>query len=143
MRPTAVLAIAALALGACTSPSPTDPRPAPPATAPAASPPITLPADYRTTALSAIASRLHTSTEALRTDLAAPSAILMTLAKPLGLAEDQLAATLRSALTDTGQTEVRSGTWTQSQAAQVNAYWSAEPDPVMITQITQWYRTNG
>jgi hypothetical protein len=139
MRPVAVLAIAALTLGACTSTPPAAPPP-PPATAPAATPPITLPADYRTTARSAIATRLHTTIDALRTDLAAPSMTLMTIAKPLGLAEDQLAGALRSALTDTGQTEVRSGTWTPSQAAQVNAYWAAETDPVLITQISQWYR---
>jgi hypothetical protein len=105
------------------------------------SPPFTLSDAYRSEALSRIATALHKTDDQIRDDLQRqPTATLMTLAKPQGLAQDQLAASIRAALTAAGESQVRSGTWPPSQAAQLRAFWSAQPDPAIITQVSQWFR---
>jgi hypothetical protein len=144
VRRVVVIAVAALACsvaGCGSSGDPVGRQPPPAVTAAPLSPPITLTNGYRSDALSRIASALHETSEQIRSYLRAqPSATLMTLAKPAGLSQDQLAAAIRAALTAAGQSQIRSGTWTPSQAAQLATFWSAQPDPAVITQVSQWFR---
>jgi hypothetical protein len=137
----AVSIAAALALGACGPVAGPAAGPLPAASVALPSPPVAIPGGYRDAALRSVAARLHTTVAALRSGLATtPAATLMTLAKPLGFAQDQLAATVRAGLTDATGAEVGSGSWTAMQAAQVSAFWRSIPDDALIAQVSQWCR---
>jgi hypothetical protein len=88
----------------------------------------------------AVASRLHLTRAAVASQLrAAPGSTLMNLAKPLGIAEDQLAAAIRRELNRTAGTAVQSGTWTSRQAGDEKRFWASQPAGSLITEISAWY----
>ena len=103
--------------------------------------PLTLDPDYQGAVMHDVATSLNRSTTQIRAQLAVqPGSTLMNVAKPLGVAEDALARNLRSALSSATATRVRSGAWTPSQATQLTSFWTAQPDPDLITRISQWFR---
>lgn len=118
-----------------------DQQPPPSVSAVVPTAPLSLGTDYTTAVTDAVATTLKLPAPQISTDLIAqPDATLMTLAKPTGVAQDSLAATIRSALSAATATQVRSGTWTPSQAAQLTTFWTAQTDPSLITRISQWFR---
>jgi hypothetical protein len=143
---TALLVLTAvLVLSACGSPrasTPTGQQRPPSVSAPALHPPLAIDASYRAAVTQALATSLKLGDAQIRTELGAdPNATLMGLAKPLGLAQDQLATTIRSALTAATAQKVHSSTWTPTQAAQLTSFWTAQTDPSVITQVSQWFHT--
>jgi hypothetical protein len=103
--------------------------------------PVSLGPDYQAAVTDVVATTMKLSTTRIKADLAAqPDSTLMNLAKPLGFAQDALAASIRSALSAATAAQVRSGTWTPSQAAQLTTFWTAQTDPSLITRISQWFR---
>jgi hypothetical protein len=117
--------------------------PAPPplvSSRPALVPPVTADTHYRHIVEARIAARLRLSTRAIRAQFRAdPGSTLMNLAKPLGLAEDQLAATVTAALNHAADAAVQSGTWTARQARDEKRFWKAQPVDSLITEISEWY----
>jgi hypothetical protein len=96
---------------------------------------------YRTAVEQQVATYLHLDIPQLRTQLRSdPEATLMVLAKPLGLAQDQLAAVVLSALNDATDAAVGSGTWTAQQATREKKFWKIQTWPALITEISRWLR---
>jgi hypothetical protein len=115
---------------------------APPAAARAPlSPPVAVSLEDRTAVEQQVAARMRLDPARIRAQLQAdPNATLMTAAKPLGLAQDQLAAIILAALNDRADTALRSGTWTAPQASQQKQFWTAQPQPDLIAEISRWFR---
>jgi hypothetical protein len=127
----------ALAAGACHGNQPVAPAPA----AAPLSPPVAAQADDRSAVCAQVAAGLHADpaqvTAALRAD---SNASLMTLAKPRGLAQDQLAELILAALRDRADARLRSRAWTAQQAEQDKQFWSAQPQPDLISEVSRWFR---
>lgn len=141
-----LVASTAGALTACgTSRPPTVAQtPAPVASAPRLHPPRTANLAYRRAVETDIARRLHTPLADLESQLrsqvrAAPGSTLMTLAKPLGFAQDQLGTIVLASLDDAADAAVRSGRWTPTGARKEKRYWTAQPAPSLITEVTRWF----
>ena len=134
------LAVAVTACGRGQSTTPGGVAP-PAATRAPLSPPAPVSLEDRTAVEQQVASRLHLDPAQVRAQLHAdPNATLMTLAKPLGLAQDQLGAIILAALNDRADTALRSGTWTAQQANQEKQFWTAQPLPDLIAEISRWFR---
>lgn len=145
-RATACLCAAAatvLALTGCGrdhSPAPNT-LPAPVASAAPLAPPLAPGPAYRAVVQERVGRRLNLSPQQARASLAAdPDATLMTLSKPLGTAQDALAATIVSALNEAADSAVRSGRWTPRQAAEEKRFWAAQPQPALISEVSRWFR---
>lgn len=116
------------------------PPPPPIASLRTVSPPVPLTARYRRQVEVAVATRLHLTRAAIRSQLrAAPGSTLMPLAKPAGLAEDQLAQTILRELNHATDAAVQSGTWTSRQARAEKRFWASQPAGNLITEISAWY----
>jgi hypothetical protein len=63
----------------------------------------------------------------------------MNLAKPTGMAEDQLALAIRDDLNRAADEAVQSGTWTPRQARDEKRFWASQSDGSLITEISAWY----
>jgi hypothetical protein len=124
--------------------SPVGEQPVPTASAPALQPPLAIGAKYRSAVVLAVATDLGLTSAQIRTDLLDhPDSTLMNLAKPRGLAQDQLAGRIRTALTAATAQQVRSAVWTHAQAAQLNQFGASQADPSLISQVSQWFRVGG
>jgi hypothetical protein len=87
-----------------------------------------------------IASRLHTSVAAIDQQLRSqPNSTLLNLAKPAGLAQDQLAAVITSALNNATTDAEQTGHLTVAQAVQLTHYWNSQSTPRLITEASYWY----
>jgi hypothetical protein len=112
---------------------------APSASSPALHPPIAVSASFQHDVEASIAGHLHSTLASLHTQLAAtPDSTLMNLAKPLGLAEDQLAAIVRSSMAGATDASVRTGRWSHAQGAREKRYWATCADPVLIAEVSHW-----
>ncbi|GAC1426241.1 MAG: hypothetical protein NVSMB62_23680 [Acidobacteriaceae bacterium] len=97
-------------------------------------------AGYRRQVEAAVATQLHLTRAAVTSQLrAAPGSTLMNLAKPLGIAEDQLALAIRDDLNHAADAAVQSGTWTSRQAEAEKRFWASQPPGSLITEISAWY----
>lgn len=138
-----LLALAAvLAVAACgTHQSATrNPQPSAVDSSPLA-PPMPLDADYRKAVEDGVAAALHSTPSQLSARLRAdPRLTLMNLAKPAGIAQDQLAAAILSALKDAADAEVRWGRWTAEQSNRETQYWNTQTQPGLISEVSRWLR---
>lgn len=113
--------------------------PAPSASSPALHPPIAVSASFQHDVEASIAGHLHSTLASLHTQLAAtPDSTLMNLAKPLGLAEDQLATIVRSSMDGATDASVRTGRWSHAQGAREKRYWATCGDPALIAEVSHW-----
>lgn len=94
---------------------------------------------YRQAVEAGVARRLHTPLTEIESQLrSAPGSTLMDLAKPLGFAQDQLGAVVLASLDDAADAAVRSGRWTPAGAREERRYWTAQPAPSLIAEISRW-----
>jgi uncharacterized membrane protein len=115
--------------------------PAPVASAAPLSPPVAPGPDYRTAVQGYVADQMHLIPQQVRDRLQAdPNATLMTLSKPLGIAQDTLAPKILSALNEAADSAVRSGGWTTQQATEEKQFWSGQSQPALITEVSRWFR---
>jgi len=112
-------------------------RPPAPTSATRLRPPIPAGAAYRRSVEVGIAARLHT-TDANSQLRAAPGSTLEILAKPLGLAEDQLGTVTRASLDRAADAAVRSRRWTPAEARKEKRYWSTQSAPSLIAEVSTW-----
>jgi hypothetical protein len=102
-------------------------------------PPITPTSAYRAQVEARIAHDLHVSLRSIRSQLrAAPGSTLVSLAKPLGLAQDQLGAIVLTSLDHAVDAAVGSGRWTPAGARKEKRYWMAQSAPSLIAEISRW-----
>lgn len=116
---------------------------APPATLPSQAPlnpPGPLDAAYRSDVERNIAAHLHLTPTAITSKLRAePGATLLNLAKPLGLAQDQLASVVSSSLRDATGRAVQTERLTAQQGANEQQYWSAQDDGTLVSEVSYWF----
>jgi hypothetical protein len=104
------------------------------------SPPVAVGATYKNAVEARIAGSLHLTAAQVRAELRAnPGWGLENLAKPLGLAEDQLARIVLSGLDDAASAASRSGRWTTSQAQGEKMYWASQSDAALDTGVSSWF----
>jgi hypothetical protein len=63
----------------------------------------------------------------------------MNLAKPLGLAEDQLGRIVLSSLNHAADAAVQSGRWTSRQGREEKRFWRSQSAASLITEVSAWY----
>jgi hypothetical protein len=115
--------------------------PVPVASAAPLSPPVAPGPDYRAAVQGYVADQMHLTPQQVRARLQTdPNATLMTLSKPLGVAQDTLASKILSALNKAADSAVRSGGWTIQQATEEKQFWAAQPQPALITEVSRWFR---
>lgn len=106
----------------------------------ALSPPVAVDAAYKNVVETRVASSLHLSAAQVRAELrAAPGSGLENLAKPAGLAEDQLARIILSGLDDAASAASRSGRWTARQAQAEKMYWASRSSAALDTGVSSWF----
>jgi hypothetical protein len=118
-------------------------RSRPPASPLPRQPPLTIDRAYRSAVANSIARGLHTPLGELRSQLlgqvrAAPGSDLMSLAKPLGFAQDQFGAIVIASLDRAADAAVRSGRWTPTGARKEKRYWTAQPVSSLIAEVSRW-----
>ena len=150
LRMSAIAALAGAsvlaALSGCTSAPPAR-QPPPTASSPPGSsvpgppsPPVAADSAYKNAVEAHIAGSLHSTVAQLRSELRAnPGAGLESLAKPLGLAEDQLAEIVLAGLDDAASAASRSGRWTADQAQAEKMYWANQSDASLVTGVSSWF----
>jgi hypothetical protein len=140
----ALLAAGVIVLSGCgasaRSTADLSPRPASPSPL---HPPLAISGSYRRAVETAITQSLHTPLGELQSQLrsqirAAPGSDLMSLAKPLGFAQDQLGAIVLAGLDHAADAAVRSGRWTPAGARKEKRYWTAQPTPSLIAEVSRW-----
>jgi hypothetical protein len=141
----AALALACLtaALAGCASSHAQDaaqPPPQPVSSSPALTPPIAADARYRGRVEAGVADRLHLTPAAIEIQLrATPGSTLMNLAKPLGLAQDELGPIIIASLDHAADSQARSGRWTAAQADEEKRYWTSRSPGSLITEVSAWF----
>jgi hypothetical protein len=143
-RAALALACVTAALAGCASSRPQDaaqpPPPQPVSSADALTPPIAADASYRGRVEADVAARLHLAPATITARLrATPGSTLMTLAKPLGLAEDGLGPIIIASLDHAAGAEAHSGRWTPAQAGAEKRYWTAQSPGSLITEVSAWF----
>jgi hypothetical protein len=134
-----LLVCMAARLAACGATGRAPPAPAPDPPGAPMHPPIAVDPPYRSAVEARIARMLHTSPADVRSKLSAsPSSTLMNLAKPLGLAQDQLGAIVVRSLGDAARAAVRSGRRPPSAARKEQRYWEAQSAPSLIAEVSRW-----
>ena len=138
------LACVTAALAGCGSSRPQDAAlplpPQPMSSTPALTPPVAADARYRGRVEADVAARLHLAPTTITAQLrATPRSTLMNLAKPLGLAEDDLGPIIITSLDHAADAEARSGRWTVAQAGAERRYWTAQPPGKLITEVSAWF----
>jgi hypothetical protein len=104
-------------------------------------PPVALTAVYDETVKEQVAQGLHLTVAQVTAQLQAdPAADLKRVAKPQGLAQDQLYRLIMNALQVAGDQMVSTGVWTQPQADEEMQYWRNQNAQSLITEITSWFR---
>jgi hypothetical protein len=112
-----------------------------PAAQSAGTPPVTVPATMYAIVKAQVAQGMRLTVAQITTQLQAdPNASLMTLAKPQGLALDQLHTMLINTLQSASDQSVRVGQWTQQQASDDMNYWKQRGQADLVNDITAWFR---
>lgn len=105
-------------------------------------PPIALDASDRAAVVEDIAAALHQDPAQVGAQLRSdPSATLMTLAKPLGVAQDRLAEIVLAALIDATDLRESSGAWTQNEVIAEKQFWAAQTQGALIAEVSRWFET--
>jgi hypothetical protein len=137
----ALIGVSALGLTGCVSAAPA--RQPPSATATSStqiSPPVAVDPAYENAVESRIADSLRLTVAQVRSQLrAAPGSGLENVAKPLGLAQDQLARIVLSGLDGAADSTGRSGRWTARQAQAEKMYWASQSFASLDTGVTSWF----
>jgi len=139
------LALACLtgALAGCASsraPDAAQPPPQPVSSTPALTPPIAADARYRGRVEAGVADHLHLTPATIAARLrATPGSTLMNLAKPLGLAQDELGPIIIASLDHAADSEAHSGRWTAAQAGAEKRYWTSRSPGSLITEVSAWF----
>jgi hypothetical protein len=95
---------------------------------------------YRRAVEIEVAARIHLTRKTITSRLrATPGSTLMNLAKPLGLAEDQLGRIVLSSLNHAAASGIQSGGWTVRQAREEKRFWKTQPAGSVITEVSAWY----
>lgn len=133
--------IAARASTSGGAPSSTGSSPSTTAISSPLTPPVPLTATYDEAVKEQVAQGLHLTVAQVRTQLQAnPTGDLMQVAKPQGLAQDQVYRLLMNALQIAGDHMVSSGAWTQQQADKETQYWRSQNVQSIIDGVTGWFR---
>jgi hypothetical protein len=104
------------------------------------SPPVAADAGYKDAAETRIAGSLHLTAAQVRAQLRAnPGSGLENLAKPLGLAEDQLGRIILSGLDQAASQAAGSGRWTAGQAQAEKMYWARQSYTDLVTGVSSWF----
>jgi len=104
------------------------------------SPPVAVDVGYKSAVENRVADSLHLTAAQVRAELrATPGSGLENLAKPLGLAEDQLARIILSGLDDVASAAGHSGRWTAGQAQAEKMYWATQSDAALDTGVSSWF----
>ena len=143
-RAVLALACATGALAGCASSRAQDaaqpPPPQPVSSTPALTPPIATDARYRGRVEADVADRLHLTPATIAAWLrATPGSTLMNLAKPLGLAQDELGPIIIASLDHAADSEAHSGRWTAAQADAERRYWTSRSPGSLITEVSAWF----
>ena len=139
------LALACLtgALAGCASsraPEAAQPPPQPVSFTPALTPPIAADARYRGRVETGVADHLHLTPATIAARLrATPGSTLMNLAKPLGLAQDELGPIIIASLDHAADSEAHSGRWTAAEAGAERRYWTSRSPGNLITEVSAWF----
>ena len=137
------LALATGALAGCASSRAQDAvhlPPQPVSSTPALTPPIAADARYRGRVEAGVAARLHLAPATIAARLrATPGSTLMNLAKPLGLAQDELGPIIIASLDHAEDSEAHSGRWTAAQADAEKRYWTSRSPGSLITEVSAWF----
>jgi hypothetical protein len=120
-----------------------DRRPQPPASPSPLRPPLAVDRAYRDAVGISIARDLDVPLGELKLQLrslvrAAPGSDLMSLAKPLGFAQDQLGAIVLASLNRAADAAVRSRRWVPAGARKEKRYWTSQPAPSLIAEASRW-----
>jgi len=103
-------------------------------------PPVAVDAAYKDAVETRVAGSLHLTAAQVRAEIRAnPGPGLENLAKPLGVAEDQLASIVLSALDNADSAASRSGTWTARQAKAEKMYWASQSYADLVTGVSAWF----
>lgn len=104
-------------------------------------PPVPLTAMYDEIVKEQVAQGLHLTVAQVTAQLQAdPAADLEGVAKPQGLAQDQLYTLIMNALQVAGDHMVSTSVWTQQQADEEMQYWRNQNQRPLIREITSWFR---
>jgi hypothetical protein len=115
--------------------------PADPSSAPLA-PPTSPEAAYRSRVTQQVTDALQQSRDQLAAQLQAdPQATLITLAKPLGIAQDRLAQIVLDALNDAADANGTARLWTPQEVAAEKAFWASQDQGQLIAEVSRWLRT--
>ena len=141
-----ILLVASLAMAGCGARTPTSStesiQSAADPSSPPLDPPVALDASDRAAAVERIAAALHQDPSQLGAQLQSdPSATLMTLAKPLGIAQDRLAEIVLAALSDVTDGRAASGSWTQNEVVAEKQFWAAQTQGALIAAVSHWFGT--
>jgi hypothetical protein len=131
----------ACVLTGCASAAPAQQLPPPSASSPGPlSPPVAVSATYKNAVEAQVASSLHLTAAQVRSELRAnPGTGLENLAKPRGVAEDQLARIILVGLDSAADAASRSGTWTAHQARAEKMYWADQTYARLDTGVSSWF----
>ncbi|MFI5254888.1 MAG: hypothetical protein ACHQ15_05470 [Candidatus Limnocylindrales bacterium] len=143
----AILLAASLAVAGCGAQTPASPaglvQSAADPSSPPLDPPVALDASDRAAVVERIAAALHQDPDQLGAQLQSdPSATLMTLAKPLGIAQDRLAEIVLAALSDVTDGRGASGSWTQNEVVAEKQFWAAQTQGALVAEVSRWFETN-
>jgi hypothetical protein len=104
------------------------------------SPPVAVDSAYKNAAEADIARSLRSTVAGLRSQLRAnPAAGLESLAKPLGLGEDQLTKLILASLDNAASAASRLGSWSTDQAQAEKMYWADQSDATLVTGVSSWF----
>lgn len=103
-------------------------------------PPVAVDAGYKSAVETSVADSLHLTAAQVRAALrAAPGSGLENLAKPRGLAEDQLARYILSGLDGAASAAGHSGRWTARQVQAEKMYWASQSSAALDTGVSSWF----
>jgi hypothetical protein len=103
-------------------------------------PPVAVDTAYKSAVETRVAGSLHLTAAQVRAQLrAVPGSGLESLAKPLGLAEDQLARIILSGLDDAASAAGHTGGWTAGQVHAEKMYWASQSDATLDTGVSSWF----
>jgi len=104
-------------------------------------PPISPDAAYRARVVGQIADALQQDSGQLAAALRADAqSTLMSLAKPLGVAQDRLAQIALTALDEAADAYGQAGTWSAQQVTAEKAYWGSRSQGPLISEVSRWLR---
>jgi hypothetical protein len=98
-------------------------------------------ATYRSRVAQQVADALQQPRDRLAAQLRAdPQVTLMTLAKPLGVAQDRLAQIVLAALDAASDAYGADGRWTPQEVDAEKSYWASQDQGPLVAEVSRWLR---